>query len=149
MRQAVADVRRGSAGLGTMRAMAGCGSAGLGTMRAMAGGIVRVWKGYGTAGGVRRYCEEHFAHAILPQLRALDGFVKASLLVRSRESDSESEVVVATQWESLTAIRQFAGDDYERAVVEPVVRDLLDHFEDRVTHYTIEAEFSSRGGGNL
>ena len=115
----------------------------MGMMRAMVAGMVRVWKGYGTAEGVRRYCEEHFAYAVLPQLRALDGFVKADVLVRSIGGENESEVVVATQWESLAAIRRFAGDDYEHAVVEPVVRELLEHFEDRVTHYTIEAEFTS------
>lgn len=110
----------------------------------MADPIARVWKGYGPAGGVKRYCDEHFFRVVLPQLRALDGFLGATLLVHDR--GSESELVVITQWVSISAIRQFAGDVYERAVVEPAVRDLLDHFEDRVTHYTIALTAEANGG---
>jgi hypothetical protein len=101
----------------------------------MAARIVRVWKGYGTAVGVDRYCQEHFARTVLPQLRSLDGFHSAQVLVRA--SDSETELVVATVWDSLESIKRFAGDDYDRAVVEPVVRDLLQRFDDHVTHFTI------------
>jgi heme-degrading monooxygenase HmoA len=104
-------------------------------MRGVADGVIRVWKGFGTPDGVRRYCEEHFVQVVLPELRALDGFVGATVLVRSRESDTE--LVVATRWDSIDAITQFAGEDYHRAVVEPVVRELLDTYEERVHHYSI------------
>jgi hypothetical protein len=30
----------------------------------------------------------------------------------------------------------FAGDEYERAVVEPIVHDVLERFDDEVTHFT-------------
>lgn len=111
---------------------------------AMGASIARVWKGSGSPGGVKRYCDEHFCRIVLPQLRRLNGFLGATLLVHDRES--ESELVVITQWVSISAIRQFAGDVYERAVVEPAVCDLLDHFEDRVTHYTIALTAEANGG---
>jgi Antibiotic biosynthesis monooxygenase len=97
--------------------------------------IVRVWKGYGTANVVQRYCDDHFARTVLPQLRALGGFIGAKVLVRSL--DDEVEVVVATVWDSLDSVKAFAGEDHEAAVVEPVVRDLLDRFDDRVMHFTV------------
>lgn len=100
--------------------------------------VVRVWKGQGSAEGVRRYCSQHFRHVMLPQLRALEGFVGATLLVRPRQRDTE--VVVMTRWESVEAIQQFAGEDHERAVVEPEVRDLLDDFDERVEHFSVVAE---------
>jgi heme-degrading monooxygenase HmoA len=101
----------------------------------MAARIVRVWKGYGTADGVEQYCSTHFTNTVLPQLRALEGFVSAKVLVRS--VDNETEVLVATVWDSMDSVKTFAGEDYEEAVVEPVVRDLLSHFDDRVTHFTV------------
>jgi Antibiotic biosynthesis monooxygenase len=101
----------------------------------MASRIVRVWKGYGTADGVQRYCNQHFKGTVLPQLVAIVGFVGANVLVRSR--DDETEVVVVTVWESMEAVKAFAGEDYTRAIVEPVVRDLLDHFDDHVTHFDV------------
>lgn len=97
--------------------------------------IARVWKGWGRPAGVERYCREHFSTHVLPQLRSIDGFVGARVLTRS-ELD-ETEVVVATFWSSLDSVKFFAGEDYERAVVEPVVRELLHRFDDRVTHFTV------------
>jgi heme-degrading monooxygenase HmoA len=107
--------------------------------------VVRVWKGYGSAAGIQRYCDEHFRLVVLPQLRALDGFVGATVLARTRERDAE--VVVTTRWDSIEAIRGFAGEDYECAVVEPAVRDLLDSFDERVEHLTVIFETDAQGRG--
>ncbi|SRR6266545_2863530 len=104
-------------------------------MARMAARIVRVWKGYGTAAGVQQYCDDHFAKTVLPQLRGVGGFLGANVLVRTLEDDTE--VVVTTVWDSIDAIKEFAGADHEVAVVEPVVRDLLDRFDDRVIHYVL------------
>jgi len=101
----------------------------------MAGQIVRVWKGYGRAAGVDRYCREHFPNSVLPQLRSVNGFAGAKVLTRAGEG--ETEVVVATTWDSIDSVKAFAGEDYEQAVVEPVVRELLNRFDDRVRHFTV------------
>jgi heme-degrading monooxygenase HmoA len=101
--------------------------------------VVRVWKGRGTADGVARYCGDHFRERVLPQLRALDGFLGARLLVR-RAGDDEHEVVVMTTWASLDAVKAFAGEDYGRAVVEPVVHELLHQVDDEVAHFTVARE---------
>jgi hypothetical protein len=42
-----------------------------------------------------------------------------------------------TRFESLDALKNFAGDDYERAVVEPEARRLLSHFDERSAHYEL------------
>jgi heme-degrading monooxygenase HmoA len=97
--------------------------------------VVRVWKGQGTPDGVARYSEEHFPERVLPQLRDIDGFLEARVLVRTAED--KAEVVVMTTWESLEAVKAFTGESYERAVVEPAVSELLERFDDEVTHYTI------------
>ena len=101
----------------------------------MANQIVRVWKGYGTDAGVDRYCREHFPNSVLPHLRSIDGFLDARVLTRAARD--ETEVVVATVWDSIEAVKAFAGEDYEAAVVEPVVRELFNRFDDRVTHFRI------------
>jgi hypothetical protein len=97
--------------------------------------IVRVWRGEGTAEGIARYCDEHFPKRVLPQLRDVDGFLEARVLVRT--TDNASEVVVITTWVSLDALKAFAGEDYGRAVVEPVVGELLERFDEDVTFYAI------------
>jgi hypothetical protein len=64
-----------------------------------------------------------------------------------RSCGDETEVVVATVWESIGAVKAFAGDDYERAVVEPIVSDLLTRFDEHVTHFTL-ALADARGRGS-
>jgi heme-degrading monooxygenase HmoA len=93
--------------------------------------IVRAWSGRGSSSGIDRYCREHFEPSVLPALRALPGFVAARVLVRN------GEVVVQTTWESFDAVRAFAGADYEQAVVEPVVAELLDDYDATVRHYEV------------
>lgn len=75
----------------------------------------------------------HFENAVRPQLEALDGFLGAT--VERVENDSDrTEIVVVTRWSSLEAIRTFAGDDIDVAVVEPEARAVLDEFDTRVRH---------------
>ena len=40
-------------------------------------------------------------------------------------------------FDSLDAVRAFAGEDYEVAVVPPAARALLDHFDSRSAHYEV------------
>lgn len=101
----------------------------------MTGQIVRVWGGFGTEAGVERYCREHFPKSVLPHLRSIDGFIEVKVM--TRRGRDETEVVVATTWESIESVKAFAGDDYEKAVVEPVVRELLNRFDERVAHFTV------------
>jgi heme-degrading monooxygenase HmoA len=104
--------------------------------------VIRVWTGQGSPEGVDRYCREHFATAVLPRLRSIEGFVSARLLVRPLGGEPTSEVVVATVWDSMESIDRFAGADRDRAVVESVVRELLDRFDERVTHFTVALDTS-------
>ena len=47
------------------------------------------------------------------------------------------EFLVLTRWESLDAIRAFAGDDIGRAVVEPGAVSALVEYDPRVQHYDV------------
>lgn len=107
--------------------------------------VVRVWKGYGTPEGAERYCRDHFEASVLPGLRAIEGFLGASVL--TRPSEETTEVVVATTWRSIDAVKAFAGDRYERAVVEPVVRQILERFDRHVSHYTLAVSEPSPADG--
>jgi heme-degrading monooxygenase HmoA len=54
-----------------------------------------------------------------------------------RDSADRVEFAVLTLWESLAAIRTFAGDDHETAVIPPAARRVLGGFDERVTHYEV------------
>lgn len=98
--------------------------------------ITRVWRGWAATGQAGTY-QRHFESAVLPQLRRLDGFVGAQLW--RREDGDEVELVAVTTFESLDAVRAFAGADHERAVVEPDARRVLLRFDERCRHYDVVA----------
>jgi heme-degrading monooxygenase HmoA len=103
--------------------------------------ISRQWKGIATRGQAERYIA-HLREDTFPKLAAIRGFAGASIL--RRESDRGTEFQIVTLWESLEAIRSFAGPDVEVAVVPPAARALLLDHESRATHYEIVETFMPR-----
>jgi heme-degrading monooxygenase HmoA len=96
--------------------------------------IVRVWRAVATRDGAERY-REHFTRTVLPELGRTPGFLGAWLTRRDR--DSRVELQVLTRWESPDAVRGFAGDAVETAVVEPEARAVLLEYDSTVTHHTV------------
>ena len=47
-------------------------------------------------------------------------------------------------FDSIDAVHEFAGEDYEAAVVPKQARKLLSHFDDRAQHYVIVDELSGK-----
>jgi heme-degrading monooxygenase HmoA len=94
--------------------------------------IARVWRGWARAEGADRY-ERHYREQVLPTLGRLPGFRGARLLRRT--VGAETEFVSLTFFDDLDAIRRFAGDDHETAVVAAEAREVLVRFDDRVAHY--------------
>lgn len=96
--------------------------------------IGRVWRGRASHDNAAAY-PSHFAGTVVPELTGIAGFAGAMLLKRVRESDIE--YVVITNWISLEAIKEFAGADYQRAVVEPGAIAALTDYESTVEHYEV------------
>jgi heme-degrading monooxygenase HmoA len=107
--------------------------------------ICRIWRATATPVGATAY-REHFSKRVLPELRRIDGFACAYLLERQR--DGEVEVLVMTLWESLDAVRAFAGTDIEAAVVEPEARAVLARYDTVVSHHTVVVDTMSGQGGS-
>jgi antibiotic biosynthesis monooxygenase (ABM) superfamily enzyme len=94
--------------------------------------IVRVFHGW-TAPDHAELYEEFVLETIFPEMREIAGCVGAELA--RRVVGDEVEFLVITRFESLDAVRRFAGHDYERAVVEPQARELLLRFDEFSAHY--------------
>jgi heme-degrading monooxygenase HmoA len=95
--------------------------------------ITRRWRGWTTTPENADAYVAHFEDSVGPRLEALDGFLGASH-ERVHSDDGRTEIVVVTRWDSIDAIRAFAGDDIDAAQVEPEARAVLDDFDERVTH---------------
>jgi heme-degrading monooxygenase HmoA len=101
--------------------------------------ISRIWHGWTTPGNADIYeallKEEIFVGI---QNRNIRGFKKIQLL--RREIDREVEFITIMEFDSLDAVREFAGEDYEMAVVPDKAQAVLSHFDARSQHYEIRAE---------
>jgi heme-degrading monooxygenase HmoA len=98
--------------------------------------IARVWRGSAKGAGEAQAYLRHFDANVRPELQAIAGYREARVL--RREERGRVELMVMTFWESMDAIRRFAGDEPERAVVEPEARAVLAEYDDFVRHYEVE-----------
>ena len=95
--------------------------------------ISRIWHGWTTRENAGAY-ESHLRATVLPGIEARVPGYRGAYLLR-RDVGDEVEFVTITLFDSLDAVREFAGEDYERAVVPPEARALLARFDDRSVHY--------------
>ena len=99
--------------------------------------IARVWSARATSANAAAYLQ-HFSEAVLPVVRAIGGYSGATVL--ESEDDGVVEIVVITRWTSLDAVRAFAGEPIDRAVVNDEARAVLQSFDERVRHYYVAVE---------
>jgi len=72
---------------------------------------------------------------VLPGLKKIEGY-RGGYVLRSDGPD-EAEFVVVNLFESLEAVRQFAGPDCDVPVFEPEARRLLSKVEPTARHYDV------------
>ncbi len=94
--------------------------------------ISRVWHGWTSRGNADAY-ERLLRTTILPGIHRVAGYRGADLL--RRDDGDEVEFVTVTHFDSMDAVRAFAGADYEKAVIHADARSLLTRYDERSTHY--------------
>jgi heme-degrading monooxygenase HmoA len=95
--------------------------------------ISRIWHGWTTHENADTY-ELLLRADVLPGIHRIRGYTGAFLLRRDAAND-EVEFVTMTQFTDIKAVIEFAGQDYERAVIEPGASKLLTHHDVRTRHY--------------
>jgi antibiotic biosynthesis monooxygenase (ABM) superfamily enzyme len=96
--------------------------------------IARLWHGWTAPENADAY-EDFLRKKMFPSIHRVPGYLGADLLRRA--DGEEIAFVTITRFESLDAVRAFAGDAYEQAVVEPEARRLLSRFDQRSEHYEV------------
>ena len=96
--------------------------------------ISRHWRALARHGEAENYIN-HLLHETFPKLSGIGGFIQASIL--RRETLKGTEFLIVTEWQSLDAIKSFAGADPEVAVVPEVVQAMMIEYDPRVRHYEV------------
>lgn len=98
--------------------------------------ICRIWHGWTTernADAYERLLKSEIFQGIAA--RNIPGYRDIELL--RRQGGGLTEFVTLMRFDTLEAVRRFAGSDYEVAVVPPKARALLERFDERSAHYEV------------
>jgi heme-degrading monooxygenase HmoA len=104
--------------------------------------ICRVWHGWTSKANADTY-EALLKSEIFTgiQKREIPGYRGIQLLRRT--TGEEVEFVTVMWFDQLEAVRIFAGEDYEAAVVPASARKVLAHFDARSQHYEVKADMKA------
>ena len=100
--------------------------------------IARIWHGWTTAEDADAY-EALLRAEIFPTIRAkqIPGLGRIELFRRPFEPANEVEFMTVMWFTGLDAVKAFAGEDYEAAVVPHAACVLLTRFDHRTRHYEV------------
>ena len=103
--------------------------------------IARIWHGYTTPANADAY-EQFLKTEFLPAVekKNIEGYKKFQLFRKT--ADDEIEFTTIMWFENLEQIKQFAGEDYEKAVVHPKAQALLKRFDDKSKHFELKHELN-------
>lgn len=104
--------------------------------------ISRIWHGWTIPANADAY-EKLLKEEIFVGIKDRDipGYRGIQLL--RRDFRDEVEFVTIMTFDTLDEVRNFAGEDFEAAVVPPQARSLLARFDERSQHYEIRYESQS------
>lgn len=98
--------------------------------------ISRIWSGWTTPQNADAY-ERLLLGTVVPGIaaRSIPGY--RGMYVQRRADGPEVEFVTTMLFDSLDAVRAFAGPGHETSVVPDAARRLLSRFDDRARHYEV------------
>ncbi len=98
--------------------------------------IARIWQGKTSAKNFDDYTT-FLKKVAVPDYNKTDGFVSLTFL--KRLENNEGHFTLITFWENLAVIKNFAGEDFEKAKYYPEDDNYLLEFEEKVVHYDVFA----------
>jgi heme-degrading monooxygenase HmoA len=99
--------------------------------------IARVWHGSTKPENADAY-EAMLKPELLPGISQVPGF-KGSYFLR-RDAGAEVEFITILLWESLEALKAFAGPEYERSIIPEERRKYLSRHDERAGHYEVVSQ---------
>jgi heme-degrading monooxygenase HmoA len=96
--------------------------------------IIRMWHGRVSHKDGLAY-RDFLKQRAIPDYQSIDGNIDVRIL--ERVEDDAVHFITMTSWESMEAIKSFAGGDPERAKYYPEDQQYLLEFEPSVVHYEV------------
>lgn len=99
--------------------------------------IARIWRGWAAPDNADEY-QRIVLGEVIPAIEArrIPGFRSIDLMRRARP-EGDVEFTTIMWFDSLEAIVEFMGDDYEVAHVPELARQVLNSWDDRSAHFEV------------
>ena len=101
--------------------------------------IIRTWKGWTTLANAQTY-EDMLINEVFSTVKkkGVDGLEKVS--ISTMEKEDEVEFFLILQFDSLDAVKSFAGEDYEKAYIPDNAKRVLLRYDDTAQHFVLKEE---------
>lgn len=99
--------------------------------------IARIWRGRTLTARADEY-ERYLNDSGISKIRATAG--NRGVTVLRRADGDKTEFLVMSLWDSIDAVKKFAGEDYQKAVILPRDREYLLEVEPNVLHYEVKRD---------
>lgn len=99
--------------------------------------IFRIWHGWTTLENASIY-ENLLKKEIFPAIASKNVSGYRGIQLLRRQLSNEVEFITIMQFDSLDAVKQFAGEDYEKSYVPDKARKVLSRHDDRSQHYEMK-----------
>lgn len=101
--------------------------------------IIRTWKGWTTLENAPIY-ENLLINEVFPTVKknGVIGLEKVS--ISTKNNDDEVEFFLTLQFDSLDAVKSFAGEEYENAYIPDNAKQVLKRFDKKAEHYELREE---------
>ncbi|MEE9407494.1 MAG: antibiotic biosynthesis monooxygenase [Polaribacter sp.] len=101
--------------------------------------IIRTWKGWTTIENAPIY-EDMLINEIFPALKkkGVIGLEKVSISTQNKKDEVEFFVII--QFESLDAVKTFAGENYKKAYIPENAQKVLLKYDETVEYYELRKE---------
>jgi len=99
--------------------------------------ISRIWHGWTSKTNADIY-ESLLKEEIFVGIKKRDIVGYKGIQLLRRELENETEFITIMWFDSVAAVRAFAGEDYEQAVVPESARMVLSRFDGRSQHYEVK-----------
>lgn len=103
--------------------------------------VARIWRGFTSFENAAAY-EAFLKNEFMPSIekKKIPGYRKFQLM---KKDEADEVAYITIMWfDSLQQIKNFAGDDYEKAVVHPTAQALLKRYDDRSQHFEVRHELN-------
>ena len=101
--------------------------------------IIRTWKGWTTLENAPVY-EDMLINEVFPAVKkkGVTGLEKVS--ISTMEKTDEVEFFLVLQFDSLDAVKTFAGENYEKAYIPENAKRVLLRYDDTTQHFELKEE---------